>query len=136
MDWTPIFQAIIAALGTIITALAAIYVPRAIAAFERRTGVQVTDQQRAAIYHAIETGAGMLQTQLDQGRLKIGDITPNSPAVVDAAKAALARVPDSAAAQAVSVASAAAILVGRVDTSPLAPVVVLPPGAVLAPVVT
>ena len=138
MDWTPLVNSVISGVAVIvglaITAIAAVYVPRAIAAFEKATGVKVTDQERAAIYNSLDTAKGMLQTQLDQGRIKVSDITPSSTAVVEAAKAALARVPDSAAAQGTSVASAAAIIVAKVDTSPKPAVVVLPPGVVLAPV--
>lgn len=117
-------QAILVNAAMVIVSLA---IPWAIFEYQKRTGVQVTEQQRAAVYNALNTAKGMLQTQLDQGRLRISDITPSSTAVVEAAKAALARVPDSAKAQATSVASAAEIIIGRLDTSPKPPVVMVAP---------
>lgn len=125
-DFAPIIQAITAGIAAVIAALIAIYVPRAIAAFEKRTGVAVTDQERAAIQGAMTTAAGILQTQLDQRVLKIGDITPTSPAVVGAANEALGRVSASAFNQGTTAAAAAAMIVARVDTSPKPPVVVVP----------
>ena len=117
-------QAILVNAAMVIVSLA---IPWAIFEYQKRTGIQITDQQRNAIYNALNTAKGMLQTQLDQGRLRISDITPSSTAVVEAAKAALARVPDSAKAQATSVASAAEIIIGRLDTSPKPPVVMVAP---------
>jgi hypothetical protein len=117
-DWAPVFQAIIATIAAVITGLIGIYVPKAIAAFEKRTGVLVTDQQRAAVQGAMTTAAGLLQTKLDQGVLRISDITPTSPAVLAEATAAIARVPESAAAQGTTPLAAAQIVVARVDTKP------------------
>ena len=125
-DLAPIIQAITAGIAALIAALIAVYVPKAIAAFERRTGVQVTDQERAAVMGAVTTAAGLLQTKLDQGLIKISDITPASPEVQTAAQAALNRVPDSAANQGTTPSAAAAMIVARVDTSPKSLVAVLP----------
>ena len=121
-DWAPVIQAITTALVGIIAALAA----WAISEFRARTNVQRTDQERAAIYSALQTAAGNLRAQLDQGRIRIGDIRPDSPAVIAQALAALARVPDSATAQKTTPAAAAEIIVGRVPTSPLFPVIAIP----------
>lgn len=135
-DFQPIIQAVIALIAAVLTGLIGIFVPRAIAAFEARTGVAVTDQERSAIMGAVTTAAGILQTKLDQGVLKIGDITPTSRAVVDEASAALNRVPTSAANQGTTASAAAAMIVARVDTSPK-PVVLLPPAALgTTPIVT
>ena len=127
IDWSPILQAVMAVIASVITGLIAIFVPRAIAAIEARTKVQITDQERQAVFAALQTAAGIIKTKLDQGVLKIGDITPGNPAVVAQAQAALARVPDSAAAQGTTPVSAAEIIVGRVNTSPVLPVIVVPP---------
>lgn len=132
-DWAPVIQAVIAGIALVLTTLIGIYVPKAIAAFERRTGVAVTDQERAAVMGAVTTAAGLLQTKLDQGVLKIGDITPTSPAVVGEANKALDRVPDSAAAQGTTAMAAAAMIAARVDTSPKPPVVIVPVPATAAP---
>lgn len=107
-----------------------IIVPFGIWAYQKRTGVQVTDQERAAVQGALTTAAGIIQTQLDQGVLKVADIHPLHPRIEDEAAAALDRVPDSAKAQGITVASAAAIVVARVDTTPKPTPVVLPPLAI------
>lgn len=128
-DFQPIIQAVIAAVGAIITALAAWYIPRLIAAFERRTGVLVTDQERAALMSAVTTGTGLLQTRLDLKLLRPVDVLPTSPAVLKEAVQALARVPDAAVGQAVTIDTAAAMIAARVDTTPRpsAPVASLAP---------
>jgi hypothetical protein len=125
-DWQPVIQAIIAGIALVMTTLIGIYVPKAIAAFEKRTGVAVNDQERAAVMNAVTTAAGILQSKLDQGVLKIGDITPTSRAVVLEAHDALERVPTSAANQGTTPAAAAAMIAARVDTSPKPAVVVVP----------
>jgi hypothetical protein len=117
-DFAPIIQAIIAGIAAVIAALIAIYVPKAIAAFEARTGVAVTEQERAAVMGAVTTAAGILQNKLAQGVLRISDITPANPAVLGEANMALNRVPVSAANQGTTPAAAAVMIAARVDTSP------------------
>lgn len=119
-DFAPIIQSCIALLAAVITGLIGIFVPRAIAAFERRTGVLVTDQERAALMSAVTTGTGLLQTRLDLRLLRPVDILPGSPAVVKEAELALARVPDAAAGQAATIDTTAAMIAARVDTTPRA----------------
>jgi hypothetical protein len=133
-----IVKALIAASSIVATTLIGIYVPRAISAFERRTGLVATAQERLAIQAAVTTAAGLLETRLDQGALKISDITPGSPAVVKETLAALARVPDAVAAQGVTRDDAAAMIVAATNTSPgvvVPPIVVPPAQVVVTPVV-
>lgn len=125
-DWDPVIQAIIAGIALVLTTLIGIYVPRAIAAFEKRTGVQVTDQERTAIYSALKTATGLIQTKLDTGVLKATDITPENRTVVAVVKEALDRVPDAVKAQGTTLATAAAIAVAPVDTKPVPPVIIVP----------
>jgi hypothetical protein len=125
-----LIQSLMALIGLVLTTLIGIYVPRAIAAFERKTGVIETDQQRAAIMSAVTTAKGLLETQIDQGLLKISDIRPDSPVIQQAAAQALDRVPQAAAAQGTTRDTMTKLIVARVDTS-AKPVVVLP----VAPVV-
>jgi hypothetical protein len=134
-DFVPIFQALIAAAALVLTTLTGIYVPKLIAAFERRTDVVVTDQERASVMQSITTATGLIQTRIDQGLLKVSEVSPVNPVVLKEASAALARVPDSATAQKTSVDAAAAMIVARVDTSPkVQPVAALPvPGAFAGP---
>lgn len=94
-----------------------IVVPWAIMAYQRRTNVQITDQRRAAIMGAFTTAAGIIQTKLDQGLLKVSDITASNPTIMAESTAALERVPVAAAAEKTTPYAGAAIIVGRVDTS-------------------
>jgi hypothetical protein len=112
-----LIQGLIAALGLVMTALIGIYVPRAIAAFEKRTGIVETDQQRAAIMSAVTTAAGLLQTRLDQKLIRVTDITPTSQVVQQEAAQMLDRVPDASQAQGTTRDTAAKMIVARVDTS-------------------
>jgi hypothetical protein len=120
-DFAPIFSALIAGCALAITGLIGVLVPRAIAAFERRTGVQLTDQQRAAVMQAARTEAGMLETALQQGVVRLSQVTPTNGAMLDRAAAALARVPESAAAVGTTPAAMAAIIVGATDTAKAVP---------------
>jgi hypothetical protein len=116
-DFAPIFSALIAGCALAITGLIGVLVPRAIAAFERRTGVQLTDQQRAAVMQAMRTEAGILETAMQQGAVRLSQVKPNDPEMLARARAALARVPDAAAAQGTTPQAAAAIIVGATDTA-------------------
>lgn len=108
-DWSPL----VSAAGLLVSS---VLVPWAIVAYQKRTGIALTDQQRAAVQGALTTAAGMIETRLDQGTLRIADVRVDHPAVVLAAAEALARVPDAAAAQGVSAVVAAEIVVGKIDT--------------------
>ncbi len=126
-DFDPIIQSVIAGIGLAIAGLIGVYVPKAIAAFERRTGIQLTAQQQATVMGAAATGAGIIQTMLDQGRMKLEHVTVDNPTVRAEAAAAINRVPNAAAALDKSVPSMAATIVGLVDTTPKpAPVIPLP----------
>lgn len=131
-DWTPIVNAGIALIGLLLTTVISIYVPKAIAAFQARTGVQVTDQERAAIYASAHTAAGIIETQLDQGALKLEHVTPDHPVIVAQAKAAIDRVPDEAKSQNTTDAAMAQIIVGIVDTVAHPP---RPPVAIQLPLI-
>ena len=124
-DFAPIFTALIAGVGMVITAMIGILVPKAIAAFERRTGVELTTQQRAAVRQAALTQAGIIETQLQQGILRLSDVSPSTPAMGAAAVTALARVPESAAAVGTTPEAMAAIIVGATDTAKAVPPVAI-----------
>ena len=117
-DYLPIVQAIIGVVGVVITTLAGIYIPKAIAAVERRTHIALTGQERAAIQSAVLTAAGLVQNKLDTGLLKPRDITPTNATVVAETDRALAAVPGAVAAQGTSLETAAAMVAARVDIVP------------------
>lgn len=110
MDWNPLVQA-----GASFVTL--VVIPWGIYEYRRRTGVELTAQQRAAIDGALNTAKGIIETKLDQGKLSVQDVQTGGTEVRKQAAEALQRVPDAAKAQEVTTDSAAAIIVGRVDTS-------------------
>ena len=116
-DFAPLIQAVIALLAAVMTGLIGIYVPRAIAAFEARTHIALTDQQREAVRGAALTQAGIIETQLQQNILRLSQVRADSPEMLAAAKQALARVPQAAAAVGTTPAAMSAIIVGAADTS-------------------
>jgi hypothetical protein len=120
-----LIQSLMALIGLVLTTLIGIYVPRAIAAFEARTAVHLTQQQRDAIMGAVTTEAGLIQNDLNTGLLKATDIRPNNPVMQQRAAQMLDRVPASAQADGTTRDTAAKLIVARVDTS-AKPVAVVP----------
>lgn len=119
MDWTPVILAIIAATGVVLNALIAVLVPYAVAAFQARTKIILDTRQIQSIHDAATTAAGLITTQLQQGAIRLTQVTPTSDLVVTAAKVALATVPDSAAAQKVTPQQMARLITARADTKPV-----------------
>jgi hypothetical protein len=118
IDFTPIVQPILAAIGAVIASLLAIYVPKAIAAFQVRTEIELTDQQRATVLGAVQTAAGMVETKLDQGVMQVAHVNVANEQIRTEARAAMAAVPVATAALNMTVDGVARMIVGAVDTSP------------------
>lgn len=113
--------------------LSVVVVPWAVAEYRRRTGVQFTDQQIEAVRGAVSTGAGIIQTMIDQGHLTVADITPLNEHVRAQAIAALASVPTAATRLNTTTDTAARMIVARVNTAPTAiqghpATIIMPPG--------
>ena len=117
IDLTPIVSPILAVVGTAIAGLLAVYVPRGLALIEARTGVQLTDQQRAQVLGAVQTAAGVLETRLDQGVLQVAHIDIANQAVRDQAIRAIDAVPNAAAALGMTVEGVSRMIVGMTDTA-------------------
>lgn len=138
-DWTPIINALIALIGLVLTTFISIYVPKALAAFQARTGIQLTEQQQKTVMDSALIAKGVIETKLDQGLMTISDIHAGNPAVIAAAQDAVARVPPPPAAAAKespgsvvappTANSMAQMIVGLVDTSPKPAVVAVPVAA-------
>lgn len=118
LDLTPIVQPLLAALGMTMTGMFAVYVPRALDAFTARTGVIVDEHRRAAILGAVQTSAGNLETQMDQGILSVAHINVSNTAVLLEAQAAIKAVPVAAGALGMTPYGVARMIVGAVDTAP------------------
>jgi hypothetical protein len=130
-DLAALFHAVMSGVLIAFTTLVGIFTPRLIAAIERRTGVAITAQEREAVQASITTAAGILKTRLDQGTMRVGEVSATSAVVQHIAQDALDRVPDAAAAQGTSLAAAVQMIVGAVDTSRPAPAVVVANGAAI-----
>jgi hypothetical protein len=113
---TPIVQPIIATAGAVITGLLAYYVPKAIAAFEARTGIVLSAQQQDTIRGAVKTAAGQIETLIDQQTMRVLDVHTKNPTVIALANAALHAVPDAMNALGMTQDSVAKMIVGAVDT--------------------
>lgn len=111
--------------GTVLAALAVWLANQAIAAFQKRTNIQLTDQQRAAVLGAVQTAAGEINLELSKGLMSLSDVHADNPTVKALATAAVNTVPDSAAALGVASADAAKMVVGKVGNA-------LPSGTTIA----
>lgn len=116
-DLTPITQALVAGVALLMTGLIRIYVPRIIAAFERRTDIQLTDQQKATLVGAATTEVGIIKMKLEQGALTMQDIKPDNPNMLAHATSAIDRVPDTAEKMNKTVPSMSETIVGMVGNS-------------------
>lgn len=117
VDLTNIVQPVLTICGIVITALIPIYVPRAIAAFQARTGVVLTENQRQTVLDAVKTGAGVLETKLDQHAIAVEHIQIGSAAVAAQAQAVIDAVPVAIAALDLHPEDVARMIVGKVDTA-------------------
>ena len=72
-------QPIIATAGAVITGLLAYYVPKALAAFEARTGIVLSAQQKDTIRGAVKTAAGQIETLIDQEVMSVADVRLKTP---------------------------------------------------------
>lgn len=109
-DWSPLIQAFSVVMTTVL-------IPWALLAYQKRTGVALTDQQRAAVLGAVKTAAGTIETKLDQGLLAAVHVDVGNEQVRREAAAAIAAVPNAAAALGMTPDGVARMIVGAVDTA-------------------
>lgn len=127
VDISTILQPVLETLALIIAGFITTYVPKAIDAVERRTGVQFTEHQRQTILDAVKTAAGLIETKLDQKTMVLAQVHIDDPAVRAEACTVIATVPDAAAALGVTEASVARMIVGAANTRiPATPAQVAP----------
>ena len=94
--------------------LTSIVIPWAIMAYQRRTGVDITAQERQAVYNAADTSVGIVQKLVTQGKIHPDEVLPSNPEIVFHAQAALDTVPDAAIAQKTTPAAMARIIAARI----------------------
>lgn len=131
VDLSAVFNPVLGTLGLILAGMLTWLANRAIAALQARNLLHLTDQQRAAVLGAVQTGAGILSADLARGVLPLAEMRIGSRQVRSVAQQALAAVPVAAAALGMTEAGAAAMVVGAVGralgqdpTVPTVPVLV------------
>lgn len=128
LDLSPIIQPCLEVAGLVLGAIITTYIPKALAAFQARTGIALTDQQRAVVLGAVQTGAGELETMIDQKALTVDRIHVDNQAVLVKAQAALAAVPVAMQALGMTEAGVAKMIVAKVDTGSRTPAAPAPMG--------
>jgi len=116
LNLQPILQPILEVIGLAIAGIITAYVPKAIAAFEARTGLQLTAQQKDTIRGAVQTAAGEVETLIDQKALAVANVKISDPAIQAKAQAAISAVPSAMSALGMTPAGVAKMIVGAVDT--------------------
>ena len=111
-----IFEGLMTIIAAALTGIAGWLGPKLIATFEKRVGIQLTESQKTTIQDAINTAKGIVETQLDQGIIRLHEVTATNPKILEIASEALDRVPNAAAALNKSIPSTAQSIVGLVDT--------------------
>lgn len=118
---------VLTAASAIFAGAVAIYAPKFLAAFQNRTGIQLSENQRQVVLGAVATAAGTLETSLDNGVLRTGHIAPLNASVREQASAVIKAVPIEADAMHMTIDSLSRMIVGKVNTAAHpGPVVVLP----------
>lgn len=121
LDLTPITTPLIETAGAIMTLVLARYVPRIIQNLEDRVNIHLTDQQNAALANAVTTGAGVIETKLDQKVMDISHVNIINDHVMEQAKIAIQNLGDVAVTMGLTPLSVANMIVGAVDTGPRTP---------------
>lgn len=131
LDMTGILQAVLETTALVIAGLIARFVPRLIDILEQRTGLMLTAQQQQTVLHGVQTAAGIIETQIDQGLMQVSHVRIDNQAVLAQARQVIDAVPMAAAAMGVTEAGVARMIVGAVDTgsrvTPAPTPAVLPP---------
>lgn len=120
LDVTTVLQPVLEMIALVIAGLITRYVPRALDAMEKRTGIQLTDQQRAKVLGAVQTAAGIVETDIDRKAMSLAQVHVDDPVIRAQAAAVIAAVPQAAAALGVTEAGVARMIVGAANTGPRA----------------
>ena len=117
LDLSSIAQSILAVVSAVVAMMLKIYVPQAIDAFNRRTGIHQTEEQRANLIALVNTAAGQIETKLDQGVMNVAHVEVANPTVLAAARELVSLAPVVTANLGVTTDGVAAMIVGAVDTA-------------------
>lgn len=137
LDLSGVTSVAVNVLGTVVLAVAARYLPLAMAAIDRHLDIKETAQQGELLNSVIKVGIGAIETKLDQKAMQVAHINIGNPAVLAEAQAVIATVPQAAAAMGMTPDTIAKAIVAGVDTlsrttpTPVPPVTVQPIVAVV-----
>lgn len=114
VDLAPLISPILGALGLLVASGLTALAGWAINELRKRNILHLTDQQRAQVLGAVQTGAGILVADLARGVTPLERVNISSDQVRALAARAVAAVPEAAAGLGVTEAGAAAMIVGAV----------------------
>ena len=116
IDFTPLVQPIAECFDLVIGAALTFLAHKAIAAFQRRTGIILTAQQVTTVQDFVKTSAGVIESKLDQGALQIEHVNISNPTIRAEAQSILIAAPIASAALGMTPDRVAKMIVGAVDT--------------------
>lgn len=114
IDLSPIMTPILQVLGAVLAVVLPALAGWALTIFQKRTGITLTDQQRASVLGAVGTSSGILMTKLANGVKPLETIQVSDPEVVAEANRILASVPEAVASLGVTQETVANMIVGKV----------------------
>lgn len=117
IDLAPILNPLLQVIGAVLAVALPALAGWALMIFQQRTGITVTDQQRATILGAVATSSGILMTKLAKGAKQLDTIEVNDPEVAAEANRIIAAVPAAVTALGVSPETIATMIVGKVGES-------------------
>lgn len=124
--WSTVAQAVLGLASAVIATLVAIYAPKIIDLFAKKTNTEWTAEQRQIVLSAAQTAAGNIETAIDQKRMTVTDVHQDHPIVEAQVQAVATRPPVIAAMSALDMTPKylSHIVVGKVNTGNRAPVAV------------
>lgn len=113
----PILEQIALAAVPVVGAFLIPLVGWGMAIFQRRTGIEITAEQKAAVYAAVQTGRGIVLANMAAGSAHIADAKEGSLLIKSIASDAIASVPDAVSAQGVTHNQMARLISGAVGNA-------------------
>lgn len=125
IDFAPVTDAAVKVAAIVISGALTYYGPRFINAFAARTGIRIDEANQMALIQAVDTGAGVIETKLDQKLMDLSHVNINNEHVSKQANFAIAKLGQTAADMGLTVPMVANMIVGAVDTGSRVPTTTL-----------
>ena len=117
VDLTPLVQPLVQVLALVLLGLAAPLAAWLVYQFQKRTGIQLTDQQRAIVAGVVQTGVGIINADLARGAKQLNDVHIDNDQIRNLAKEAMVAAPMATSALGVTEESMAKMIVAGVGKS-------------------